>query len=156
MNSISNGFAAALIAALVAGCAGSPAPKAEDMTPLGADEISAALADKTIKARLYSGEGTWWKAHNADLSGGVAKASGSGWKNQVTYTSTLTEDGQLCSIFIGEFKWSKPELEYCSRYLIDDSGAYYEEVSKNLRTPEQVGRIRPITLLDGDPAELIR
>ena len=134
---------------LVSAC--TSVPPIEEMQQLDGDSLRGMLVGNTISGKYDWG--TWYRTFGPDLSGN-ALAVGNGWREKAGATSTLSDDGEVCSIFSGDPDWSKPEHRYCDTYHQDAEGNLYTRVTENTRRPERVGRVAPLKILSGDPKKL--
>lgn len=126
-------------------------PSVDEMEQVSADEVRSLLVGNTAHGK--ADWGTWYQTYDDNL-GGNTLLIGNGWRNTATATTTLSDSGELCSVYEGEEEWSKPEHRYCDVYYRDAEGTYYLRVTVNTRRPERVGKMGPIQILEGDPRGL--
>lgn len=95
-----------------------------------------------------------WASYYKDGATGVGKAWGSWGEEVAAYKYTINQDGEICTTFMGEADWAKPEHKYCGLFYTDQSGAYYSKSTENTSKPERIGKRRKIEIIEGDKYEL--
>jgi len=140
----------ALVSTLAA-CAATPS--VSEMTAVSKSEVMALLSGNTARAPREWGQ--WTKAYNGDMTAGNSSAVGSEFVESASFTSSVSEEGEICSIYTGPYDWSAPELEYCNKVMVDANGNYYTLVTKEPRKPKRVGKTSAFTIESGDPYKLI-
>lgn len=136
---------------LLWGCAATP--NIDEMKQLNADEIKQLRLGNTY---AYKADWGTWREFTADDLTGAAQASGGFPTESATSVSTVSHDGEWCTVYAGEADWSQPQFEYCIVMVSDAEGNYLAKNTKNDRRPEQVGTVRKVKILPGDEYKLIK
>jgi|GEM_PF-5066215 len=135
---------------IIAGCASGP--NVEEMSQLNGDEVKQLRVGSTYQ--LTADWGNWTEVTNDDLTS-VAQATGSFGTEIANGVSTVSAEGEWCTVYSGEYNWSKPDFEYCVVTFRNVEGNYFTKGTKNDRQPERVGVIRAITVTKGDNSNLL-
>ena len=139
------------ITLFMVGCAGMP--KEEDLQQLNRAQLSELLPGKTLTRRTDYGR---WASYYKDGATGISKAWGSWGEEKVTQKYTINQEGEMCSTFMGEFDWAKPEHKYCGLIYTDQSGMYYSKTTEDTWKPKRIGKLRKFEFIEGDKYELAK
>lgn len=134
---------------IMVGC--SSIPKEEDLQQLSSAQLSELLPGHTITSTREWGR---WASYYKDGATGVGKAWGSWGKEGAAFNYTFDQDGEICTTFMGEWDWAKPEHKYCGLLYSDQSGMYYSKTTEDTNKPERIGKRRKVEIIEGDRYEL--
>ena len=137
------------ISLIMVGCAN--VPKEEDLQQLNKTQLSELLPGHTITSKADYGR---WAAYYKDGATGVGLASGNWGKEGSAFNYTIDQDGEICTTFMGEWDWAKPEHKYCGLLYTDQSGMYYSRTTENTSKPKRIGQRKKIEITEGDQYEL--
>lgn len=129
----------------LAGC--TTIPDKSELTQLDRSAIESEVIGNTLTYKADYGR---WAEYYESVSTGYGQTSGSGGSENVTATSTISQDGEWCSVYSGEAEWTGPDKEYCSILYTDEEGNLYVESTKNPGDPDQVGKLRKVEMKPGD------
>jgi len=133
------------------GCAS--IPKEEDLQQLNSAQLSELLPGKTFTRVADWGR---WASYYKDGATGISKAWGSWGEQNTTQKYTISQAGEMCSTFMGEYDWSKPGNKYCSFIYTDQTGMYYSKTTEDTYKPKRIGKFKKIEIIDGDKYELAK
>ena len=139
-----------LLAGTLVACAATP--NVQEMNQLSKSELMEVLSGNTLQ--LPTDWGQWTELFSKDLATSDATAVGSGFNEVVTGVNKISDGGEVCSIYEGPYKWSKPEWEYCGTFHTNAQGQFFTKVTQNNRRPEIVGKVRSFTIEKGNPNDL--
>ncbi len=142
---------ALLATVTVSGCAS--VPSVEEMKALDGAEATHVLGGNTMTSRTDYGR--WAEYFGPEDLAGAGKAWGDWGKENAKSVSTVTDDGEICTIYSGAHKWTKPELSYCFRLFQTVEGDYISEVTKNDYKPENNGKKKKVDIKSGDSYGLL-
>jgi len=125
----------------------------DELNQFDADQARSTLAGHTLSQRTEYGR---WAEYfsDSDLSG-AGKAWGDWGEEKATSQSTITEDGEICSVYEAEYDWSTPDYQYCFVIYQDTEGNHLTKVTKNDRRPERLGNVRKAEFIAGDKYGLV-
>ena len=134
---------------VMVGCASTP--KEEDLQQLSRAQLSELLPGHTLTRSTQYGR---WASYFSDGETGISRAWGTWGEENATQKYTISQDGEMCSTFMGEADWSKPNHKYCSFFYTDQSGMYYTKTTENTWKSNRIGKIRKFEFIKGDKYKL--
>lgn len=133
------------------GCASMP--KEEDLQQLSRAQLAELLPGKTLTRKTDYGR---WATYLKDSSSGNSRAWGSWGKEEASSTYTISQEGEVCSTFTGDYDWTKPGNKFCSHWYTDQSGMYYTKTTQDTWKPNRIGKLRKLEIIEGDKYELAK
>ncbi len=137
------------ISLIMVGCAS--ISKEEDLQQLNGSQLSELLPGKTYTRKTDYGR---WASYYKDGANGIGKAWGGWGEENVTQKYTITQDGEMCTTYMGEYDWAKPGNKFCDLFYMDQSGMYYRKVTEDTWKPQRIGTFIKIEIIEGDKYEL--
>ena len=126
------------------GCATTPSE--ESMTQLNQEQVTQLLVGNTWTNLTDWGR---WAEYFGENNAGFGRAAGNFGEHDATSKYTVSEEGEVCSVYDGEYDWSDSETNYCSLVFVDANGKYYSKTTQ-AKKQERIGRIRNFEVRQGD------
>ena len=134
------------VAMMLTGCA--TGPDTETLTQLDKEGVLEMLSDNTLT--LKASYGKWSEYYDSYVVNSIGQASGS-WGSEIAQgTNEISDEGEICVTYEGDYEWSTPENQYCNLMYIDPEGTYFSKVTQNTTKPDRIGQIRKVTMKSGD------
>lgn len=141
-------FAGALV---LSACATSP--DISEMQVLDKSLATDLLAGNTLTYKADYGR--WAEYFDANSLDGRGKAWGS-WGEEVADSATnISSEGEVCTIYTGDYEWSNSEHNFCFFIYQDAEGEVVLQSTNNTWKPERVGTVRKVQIETGDTYSLM-